>query len=83
MDGIARALLAAAFRLAVEAVPAESKGGLDIRAPVSRPASGLAALVRGPTIRPGAQIIVDASGRMRTLELDELAPLRLRLSIPF
>ncbi|MGX9980245.1 hypothetical protein ACN9MF_11245 [Methylobacterium fujisawaense] len=33
-------------------------------------------------IAPNGLLIHDA-GRLRTLELDELAPLRLRLSIPF
>lgn len=42
------------------------------------PASLLAAV----PIAPNGLLIHDAS-RLRTLELDELAPLRLRLSIPF
>lgn len=41
-----------------------------------------ASLLAATPIAPNGLLIHDA-GRLRTLELDELAPLRLRLSIPF
>lgn len=41
-----------------------------------------ASLLSAAPIAPNGLLIHDA-GRLRTLELDELAPLRLRLSIPF
>jgi hypothetical protein len=41
-----------------------------------------ASLLAAAQIAPNGLLIHDA-GRLRTLELDELAPLRLRLSIPF
>ena len=82
MNDLARALLVAFLQVAIEATPSHARG-LDLRDPASRPVAGFRALARGPTIRPGAQIIADDAGRLRTLELDDLAPLRLRLSIPF
>lgn len=45
--------------------------------------SGLGSLLRGPDIRPGGLLVTEPGGRLRTLELDDLAPLRARLSIPF
>lgn len=46
----------------------------------SRPST--ASLLAAAPIAPNGTLIRDAE-RLRTLELDELAPLRLRLSIPF
>lgn len=46
----------------------------------SRPSTK--SLLAAAPIAPNGLLIHDA-GRLRTLELDELAPLRLRLSIPF
>ena len=43
----------------------------------------LKGLVRGPAIQPGGLVLADGEGRMRTLELDDLAPLHLRLTIRF
>lgn len=83
IEEVAKALLVAVLGLATEATPVQGRSGPDLRSPSARPVSVLASLARGPTIRPGAQIIADGSGRLRTLELDDLAPLRLRLSIPF
>ena len=46
----------------------------------SRPSA--ASLLAAQPITPNGTLIHDGE-RLRTLELDELAPLRLRLSIPF
>jgi len=62
---------------------AQARPALDLRDPGTRAAPGLKGLAQGPRIRPGALLVVDEAGRLRTLELDDLAPLRLRLSIPF
>ena len=43
----------------------------------------LKGLVRGPMIQSNGLVLVDGAGRMRTLELDDLAALKLRLTIPF
>ncbi|MDH2313169.1 hypothetical protein [Methylobacterium brachiatum] len=44
--------------------------------------SSAPSLLVPPTITPGGTLIREGE-RLRTLELDELAPLRLRISIPF
>lgn len=46
------------------------------------PRPSAANLLDAAPIAPNSLLIHDAE-RLRTLELDELAPLRLRLSIPF
>jgi hypothetical protein len=46
------------------------------------PRSSAASLLAAGPIMPGGTLIREAE-RLRTLELDELAPLRLRLSIRF
>ena len=52
------------------------------RIPHLPPRPSTASLLSAAPIAPSGLLIHDA-GRLRTLELDELAPLRLRLSIPF
>lgn len=52
------------------------------RIPHLPPRPSTASLLSAAPIAPSGLLIRDA-GRLRTLELDELAPLRLRLSIPF
>ncbi|MET3485345.1 hypothetical protein [Methylobacterium sp. 1973] len=52
------------------------------RIPHLPPRPSAASLLAAAPIAPNGLLIHDA-GRLRTLELDELAPLRLRLSIPF
>ncbi len=75
----ARALMAAsALAIGLRASPVP-----DLRDPASRPVGELRGLLRGPTRRPGADLVTDEAGRLRALELDDLAPLRLRFSIPF
>lgn len=78
----ARALIAAGLLLAGLRTAA-ARPAADLRPPALRAGSGLKALVRGPAIWPGALVLTDEAGRQRTLELDDLAPLRLRVSIPF
>jgi len=46
------------------------------------PRPNAASLLATAPIAPNGTLIRDAE-RLRTLELDELAPLRLRISIPF
>ncbi|WP_267355558.1 MULTISPECIES: hypothetical protein [unclassified Methylobacterium] len=46
------------------------------------PRPSAASLLAAAPIAPNGTLIRDGE-RLRTLELDELAPLRLRLSIPF
>ncbi|WP_267361534.1 MULTISPECIES: hypothetical protein [unclassified Methylobacterium] len=46
------------------------------------PRPSAASLLAAGPIAPNSTLIRDAE-RLRTLELDELAPLRLRISIPF
>ena len=43
----------------------------------------LKGLVRGPAIQPNGFVLTDGEGRMRTLELDDLAPLHLRWTLRF
>ena len=78
----ARTLVAAGalatLTLAARAAPARAPK----RAEVSVSAAFAGAL-RGPAIWPGALVTPDEAGRLRTLELDDLAPLRLRLTVPF
>lgn len=52
------------------------------RVPQLPPRPSTASLLAAAPIAPNGLLIHDA-GRLRTLELDELAPLRLRLSFPF
>lgn len=82
-----RAIIAALIALAACGAPARARPATSSRVSVSglvlASSNGIGALLRGPEIRPGTLIVVEPDGRMRTLELDELAPLRLRLSIPF
>lgn len=42
-----------------------------------------AAILRGSPILPNAFVQSDEAGRLRSLELDDLTPFRLRLTIPF
>jgi hypothetical protein len=72
-----RALLAALAVLAITA-PAAARPRLPHLPPRPSTASFLAA----QPITPGGMLIREGE-RLRTLELDELAPLRLRISIPF
>ena len=69
-------LLAALAALVVAAAPAAAAP----RRPLPRPSP--ASLLAAQPIAPNGTLIRDAE-RLRTLELDELAPRRLRLSIPF
>lgn len=57
--------------------------GLAVPTRILAMGPGLGALLRGPEVRPGTLIVTEPDGRMRTLELDDLAPLRLRITIPF
>ncbi|MCJ2067463.1 hypothetical protein MKK75_01350 [Methylobacterium sp. J-030] len=52
------------------------------RLPHLPPRPSAAGLLAAQPIAPSGTLIRDGE-RLRTLELDELAPLRLRLSIPF
>ncbi|WP_375455641.1 hypothetical protein [uncultured Methylobacterium sp.] len=53
------------------------------RAPaVPHPPAPLAGLLRGRAVPPTGLLILDA-GRLRTLELDDRTPLRLRVTLPF
>ncbi|SFT11927.1 hypothetical protein [Methylobacterium sp. yr668] len=70
-------VLAAIAAVLVFGVPAAATARPHLPA---RP--GAASLLAAAPIAPNGLLIHDA-GRLRTLELDELAPLRLRLSIPF
>ncbi|MCJ2139668.1 hypothetical protein [Methylobacterium sp. E-066] len=72
-----RARLLATFALALIASPAAARGR-----PHLPPRPSAASLLAAAPIAPGGTLIREGE-RMRTLELDELAPLRLRLSIPF
>lgn len=67
----------AALCLATGASPCAARGRPHL--PL-RPSA--ASFLAAAPIAPKGLLIHDA-GRLRTLELDELAPLRLRLSIPF
>lgn len=62
------------------AAPAAAAARPRVPHPPPRPST--ASLLAAAPIAPNGLLIHDA-GRLRTLELDELAPLRLRLSIPF
>lgn len=71
-----RAALLALFALTLMISPASAR---PARAPI-RPFP--TSVFAGPPITPNGLLIHDGE-RLRTLELDEFAPLRLRLSIPF
>ena len=82
MRTIILAALVAACHLVTDAMPAHA-----VKRPtpaLSAPAaSSLSALVRGPLIWPGHAVSADDAGRLCNLELDDTAPLHLRLTIPF
>ncbi len=69
-----RGILAAAVAMCA-ASPAAAH-----RHPLRRPRA--TSLLAAQPITPGGTLIREGE-RLRTLELDELAPLRLRISIPF
>ena len=87
MRAILPAALAALARLVMEAVPAWGEAAdlppLPAPARIIASNSGLGAAVRGQSVWPGHLVIVEPDGRMRTLELDDLTPLRVRITIPF
>lgn len=43
----------------------------------------IARLARAPDITPAGLLLVGPGGALRTLELDDLAPLHLRVTAPF
>lgn len=69
--------LLGAVALALIASPASAS-----RRPHLPPRPSPASLLAAQPITPGGTLIREGE-RLRTLELDELAPLRLRISIPF
>ncbi|MGU3668316.1 hypothetical protein ACLBX9_29370 [Methylobacterium sp. A49B] len=71
------AVAIAAFHLATDAAPCAARGR-----PHLPPRPSTASLLAAAPIAPNGTLIRDGEG-LRTLELDELAPLRLRVSIPF
>jgi hypothetical protein len=71
------ARLPAALALALLATPAAAG-----RRPHLPPRPNAASLLAAAPIAPNGTLIREGE-RLRTLELDELAPLRLRISIPF
>jgi hypothetical protein len=73
-------ILAAFAAVLVSCAPAAASARPRARHLPARPCA--ASLLAAAPIAPNGLLIHDA-GRLRTLELDELAPLRLRLSIPF
>lgn len=73
-------ILAALAAILVCGAPAVAAARPRIPHLPARPST--ASLLAAAPIAPNGLLIHDAS-RLRTLELDELAPLRLRLSIPF
>ncbi|MGU3386934.1 hypothetical protein ACLBYG_20655 [Methylobacterium sp. D53M] len=73
-------ILAAIAAVLVVGAPAAAAARSRIPHLPGRPSA--ASLLAAAPIAPNGLLIHDA-GRLRTLELDELAPLRLRLSIPF
>lgn len=73
-------ILAALVALLVSGAPAFASA--HPRLPHLPPRPSAVSLLAAAPIAPNGLLIHDA-GRLRTLELDELAPLRLRLSIPF
>ncbi len=75
-------ILAALAAVLVAGTPALASAGPRSRIPHLPPRPSAASLLAAGSIAPNGLLIHDA-GRLRTLELDELAPLRLRLSIPF
>lgn len=77
MRGRTLAALVAALHLATDASPVVARGRPHL--PV-RP--NTAGFLRAGPITPNGTLVRDGE-RLRTLELDELAPLRLRISIPF
>ena len=71
------AAIAAALHLASEATPCAARPR-----PHLPPRPNTAAFLRAGPIAPDGTLIRD-SERLRTLELDDLTPLRLRFTIPF
>jgi|GEM_PF-3049418 len=71
------AAIVAVLHLATSTVPCVARGR-----PHLPPRPSTASLLAAAPIAPNGTLIRDGE-RLRTLELDELAPLRLRLSIPF
>ncbi|MCJ2021045.1 hypothetical protein MKK84_27095 [Methylobacterium sp. E-065] len=71
------AAIVAVVGLATGAAPCAARGRPHLP---PRPSS--ASLLAAAPIAPNGTLIREGE-RLRTLELDELAPLRLRLSIPF
>lgn len=71
------ATFVAALHLASDATPCAARPR-----PHLPPRPNTAAFLQAGPIAPDGTLIHEAE-RLRTLELDELAPLRLRLSIPF
>lgn len=75
---MAARLPAALLALVLLASPAAAAG----RRPRLPPRPSTASLLAAGPIAPNGTLIREGE-RLRTLELDELAPLRLRISIPF
>lgn len=71
------AAIVAVLHLATDAGHCAARGR-----PHLPPRPSTASLLSAAPITPNGTLIRDGE-RLRTLELDELAPLRLRLSIPF
>ena len=77
MRGPILAAIAAALHLATDATPCAARPR-----PHLPPRPSPAAFLRAGPIAPNGTLIRDGE-RLRTLELDELAPLRLRFTITF
>ena len=77
MRGWLPAAIVAVLHLATDASPVAAR--LRPRLP---PRPNTSAFLRAGPIASNGTLIREAE-RLRTLELDELAPLRLRISIPF
>lgn len=75
-------ILAALAAVLVSGAPALASAGPRSRIPHLPPRPSAAGPLATAPIAPNGLLVREAE-RLRTLELDELAPLRLRLSIPF
>lgn len=75
-----RVLILAALMTAL--VNGASAAAAHPRSPHLPPRPSATSLLAAAPIAPNG-LLIRENGRLRTLELDELAPLRLRLSIPF
>ena len=71
------AAFAAGLHLAIDATPCAARSR-----PRLQPRPNMSAFLRAGPIAPDGTLIRDGE-RLRTLELDDLTPLRVRFTIPF